>query len=125
VDQALGRSRGGLSTKIHVRADAKGRPLAFALTGGEAPDLTGADELLVAWEGLPRSLLADKGYDADRFRENLLICGVNPVIPFKSNRQERWALDRVLYRERNWIEGVIGRMKQVRRMAICGACPRT
>ena len=100
-----------------MRADAKGRPIAFALTGGEAHDLTGVDELMVAWDKLPRSLLDDKGYDADRLREDLLIAGVNPIIPFKSNRQERWALDHVLYRERNWVERVIGRLKQFRRVA--------
>src|SRR5919205_1074616 len=108
--RCLRRLRGGLSTKIHVRADAKGRPLAFALTGGEAHDITGVDELMAAWDWLPQSLLADKGYDADPFREGLLIHGVNPIIPFKSNRQERWALDRALYRERNWVERVIGRL---------------
>ncbi len=115
--QALGRSRGGLSTKIHVRADAKGRPLAFALTGGEAHDITGVDELLAAWDRLPRSLLAAKAYDADRFREDLLLSGVNPIILFKNNRHERWALDRALYRERNRVERVIGRLKQFRRVA--------
>ena len=72
---------------------------------------------MAAWEWLPRSMLADKGYDADRLREDLLVCGVNPIIPFKSNRQERWALDRALYRQRNWIERVIGRLKQFRRVA--------
>ena len=87
------------------------------LTGGEAHDITGVDELLAAWDRLPRSLLADKGYDADRFREDLLVSGVNPIIPFKSNRHERWALDRALYRERNWVERVIGRLKQFRRVA--------
>lgn len=87
------------------------------LTGGEAHDITGVDELLAAWDRLPRSLLADKGYDADRFREDLLLLGVNPIIPFKSNRHERWALDRALYRERNWIERVIGHLKQFRRVA--------
>jgi transposase len=117
ADQALGRSRGGLSTKIHIRADAKGRPLAFTLTGGEAHDITGIDELLAGWDRLPRCLLADKGYDADRLREDLLLSGVNPIIPFKSNRQERWSLDRALYRERNWIERIIGRLKQFRRVA--------
>ena len=52
-NQALGHSRAGLTTKIHVRADAKGRPLAFALTGGEAHDITGVDELMAAWDWLP------------------------------------------------------------------------
>jgi transposase len=77
----------------------------------------GVDELMAAWDRLPRSLLADKGYDADRLREDLLVSGVNPIIPFKSNREKRWALDRALYRERNWIERIIGRLKQFRRVA--------
>ena len=72
---------------------------------------------MAAWDWLPRSMLADKAYDADPLREELLIHGVNPIIPFKSNRQERWALDRALYRKRNWIERVIGRLKQFRRVA--------
>jgi transposase len=46
VDQAIGRSRGGLSTKIHTLVDALGNPVRFHLTGGEAHDLIGADELL-------------------------------------------------------------------------------
>ena len=62
-------------------------------------------------------MLADKGYDADRLREDLLVSGVNPIIPFNSNRGERWPLDRALYREQNWIERVIGRLKQFRRVA--------
>jgi transposase len=62
-------------------------------------------------------LLVDKGFDADCLREDLLLSGVNPIIPFKSNRQERWALNRALYRERNSIERVIGRSKQFRRVA--------
>ena len=72
---------------------------------------------MAAWDWLPQSLLADKGYDADPFREGLLIHGVNPIIPFKNNRRGRWALDRALYRERNWVERVIGRLKQFRRVA--------
>jgi len=68
----------------------------LSLTGGEAHDITGVDELLTAWDRLPRSLLANKGYDADRLPDTLLVSGVNPIIPFKSNRQERWALDRAL-----------------------------
>jgi transposase len=62
-------------------------------------------------------LAGGQGLHADRFREDLLLSGVNPIIPFKSNRQERWALDRTLDRERNWVERVIGRLKQFRRVA--------
>jgi Transposase DDE domain len=58
-DQAIGRSRGGLSTKIHALVDALGNPIDFFLTGGEAHDLVGADHLLPAIE--TDTLIADKG----------------------------------------------------------------
>jgi len=63
--QALGRSRGGFSTKIHLRTDAKGRPLVFELTGGEAHEVKGYDTLMERCEAQPEKLLGDKGYDAD------------------------------------------------------------
>jgi len=62
-EQAIGRSRGGLSTKIHALVDALGDPVAFFLTGGQESDLAGADELLPDMEA--DTLLADKAYDAD------------------------------------------------------------
>jgi transposase len=62
-------------------------------------------------------MLGDKGYDADWLREDLLIHGVEPVIPFKSNRTPRGVLDRDAYRLRNRIERIIGRLKQYRRVA--------
>jgi hypothetical protein len=62
-DQAIGRSRGGLSTKIHALADALGNPTGFCLTGGEVHDLVGADELLPDMEA--DTLIADKASDAD------------------------------------------------------------
>lgn len=61
--EAIGRSKGGLSTKLHAVVDALGNPLSFHLTPGQASDLDGADQLL------PRvvadTVLGDKGYDAD------------------------------------------------------------
>jgi transposase len=79
--------------------------------------MKGVDDLLAAWGRLPTSLLADRGYDADRLRKVLLIAGVNPIIPYKSNRRAPLPLDRALYRQRNWIERVIGYLKQFRRVA--------
>ena len=61
-DQALGRSRGGISTKIHATCDALGNPTGFFLTGGHVHDLAGADELLDNLQA--DALLADKAYDA-------------------------------------------------------------
>ena len=63
VDQAIGRSRGGLSTKIHTLVDALGNPIGFHLTGGEAHDLVGADALLPDMRA--NMLLAAKSFDAD------------------------------------------------------------
>ena len=63
VPQAIGRSKGGLSTKIHATVDALGNPLGFHLSGGQATDLDGADVMLPALK--TEQLLADKGYDAD------------------------------------------------------------
>jgi hypothetical protein len=73
-DQAIGRSRGGLSTKIHTMVDALGNSVGFHLTGGEAHDLAGADHLLPTMQA--EALIADKAFDADkRVREPLAIAG--------------------------------------------------
>ena len=73
-DQAIGRSKGGLSTKIHALVDALGNPLDFILTPGQAHDLQGADALLP--DMAAETLLADKAFDADeRVIEPLLARG--------------------------------------------------
>ena len=61
--EAIGRSKGGLSTKIHATTDALGNPLSLQLTPGQACDLDGADQLLP--DLVAKTLLADKAYDAD------------------------------------------------------------
>ena len=83
--QALGRSRGGFSTKIHVSVDGLGNPLRFILTGGQQHDITQAEELIAGYAG--EHVLADKGYDAQEFRQHILELGMMPVIPPRSNRK--------------------------------------
>ncbi len=85
IEEALGRSRGGFSTKVHLRTDAKGRPLVFELTGGQAHEVKGYDALMELFEAQPEKLLADKGYDADAIRDDLEQRGIEPVIPPKAN----------------------------------------
>jgi len=81
-NQAIGRSVGGLSTKIHAMVDALGNPTRFCLTPGQAHDLQGADVLLPEMVG--DTLLADKAYDADdRVRNPLIKKGKTLVIPPK------------------------------------------
>jgi transposase len=65
----------------------------------------------------PKDLLADKGYDGDRFRENLLMRGILPVIPPRSNRKSPVHPDYRRYRDRNHIERMFGKLKPQRRIA--------
>ena len=87
-----GRSKGGLSTKIHALVDALGNPLAFLLTPGQAHDLQGADALLPQMQA--DTLLADKAFDADeRVIEPLLAAGKTLVIAAKANRKVQRSFD--------------------------------
>jgi len=115
--EALGRSRGGFSTKIHARCDGEGRPLGFILTGGEVHDGQAFLALFRLFEEKIKALIADKGYDADAIREELLFHGVEPVIPSKSNRRVTIPHDRQAYRERNRIERLFNKLKNWRRIA--------
>ena len=65
----------------------------------------------------PKALLADKGYDGDRFRESLLIRGILPIIPPRSNRKVPEHPDYSRYRDRNRVERMFGKLKQQRRIA--------
>ena len=115
-DQAIGRSRGGLSTKIHALVDALGNPLAFLLTAGQAHDLAGADALLPHMAA--GRLIADKAFDADaRVLEPLAQAGKSAVIPPRPNRVTPREFDRHLYKERHLIENFFCKLKQFRAIA--------
>jgi transposase len=115
-DQAIGRSRGGLSTKIHALVDALGNPTDFFLTGGEAHDLVGADHLLPTMQA--DTLIADKAFDADaRVLEPLAAAGKTAVIPPRVNRSAPRNYDRQLYAARHLIENFFAKIKQFRAIA--------
>ena len=98
--RALGRSRGGFTSKLHCLADGQGRPLAFHLTVGEAADCKAYDTLIDLPERAPDALLADKGYDADAIRADLDSRSIKAVIPGRSNRRVKIEYDRILYNQR-------------------------
>ena len=112
----MGRSRGGLSTKIHALVDADGLPIRLSLTPGQASDVHGAQALL---NDLRRGtvVLADKGYDADWIREMIEAQEAAPNIPDKSNRKVRHCFSKVLYKERNKVERFFNKIKHYRRVA--------
>ena len=87
------------------------------LSAGQTSDFTGAAALLAT---MPRArvLLADRGYDADWFRNALTDMGITPCIPSKKNRKVQIAHDATLYRKRHRIENMFGRMKDWRRVAM-------
>jgi transposase len=115
-DQAIGRSRGGLSTKIHALVDAVGNPIGFHLTGGEANDFVGADELLP--DMAANMLIADKAFDADeRVIKLLAAVGKTAVIPPKAKRKLPRKFDRHTYAARHMIEDFFAKLKQFRAIA--------
>ena len=115
-DQALGRSRGGLSTKIHALVDALGNPLRFLLTPGQAHDLAAADALLPQMTA--NLLIADRAFDADRrVLDRLAAAGKSAVIPPRPNRVTPREFDRELYKERHLIENFFCKLKQFRAIA--------
>ncbi|MBU3887657.1 transposase [Methylosinus sporium] len=88
--QALGRSRGGFTTKIHAKADASGTIIGFDLTGGEASDTRHFETLLdIGPDMKPRAVVCDKGYASKANREAARKRGIAPVIPHKANEKER------------------------------------
>lgn len=114
--EALGRSKGGFSCKVHAACDAHGLPLKFILTGGQAADCTQAIPLL---EGIKAdAALADKAYDTNGLREWLQQQGIKAVIPPKSNRKEEISCDFWHYKERHHIECLFGKLKYYRRIAM-------
>jgi transposase len=112
----MGRSRGGLTTKIHALVDAEGRPVALDLSAGQAHDGTAAESLL-EWLGDGAILLADKAYDSNAIRDFATACGAWANIPAKSNRKETFAFSKWLYRQRNLVERFFSKLKQFRGIA--------
>lgn len=112
--EALGRSRGGFSTKIHAVTDAHGNPLAFVLTGGQESDIGQAERLI--GEIPAEAVIADKGYDADAFVKTLEARGIQAVMPPRSNRLNPRTYDRHLYKERHLVECFFNKIKHYRRI---------
>src|SRR6202030_2395757 len=113
--QAIGRSRGGLTTKIHALVDALGNPVELMLTPGQDHDLTCAEPLIENAD--PEALIGDKAYDADPFVETLTQRRITPVMPPKAIRNIKRECDCALYCERNLVERFFNLLKHFRAIA--------
>ncbi len=114
AEQALGRSRGGFSTKIHVIVDGLGNPLRTHLTAGHCHDSPHAPVLL---EGLTfERVIADRGYAGQAVIDLVIERGAEPVIPPHQRAKQPRDDDRWWYRERHLVECFINKLKQFRRV---------
>jgi transposase len=127
VREALGRSQGGFSTKLHLRAEGNGRPITVVLTGGERNEQIALEAVLdqgmVRRPGRgrprlrPRAAAGDKGYSSPTARARMRRRHIRPVIPTRKDQPRQRNFDRAAYRLRNKVERLINRLKQARRIA--------
>ena len=115
----MGRSRGGLTSKLHAITLDENRAVAFELTEGKASDYCSFDPL---YKNLPQDNVfeyaaLDKGYDSNAIRNTLAIDGIQPVIPPRSMRKTTILYNKDIYKERNRIERFFNKIKNFRRIA--------
>ncbi len=113
--EALGRSHGGFTTKLHAAVSDTFLPLCFILTAGARHDVTQAPALIAGYTC--NTVIADAAYDSDAFRADIVDQGSVPVIRPRKNRLEDRPYDKDLYKLRNVIERFFHRLKQYRRVA--------
>ena len=112
----MGRSRGGLTTKIHALVDAVGRPIRLKLTEGGGHDGRSAADMFETL-GQGQVLLADRAYDSDGLRETLAAQGAWGNIRLMPNRVRLPEFCPKLYKERNHVERFFNKLKHFRAIA--------
>ena len=112
----MGRSRGGLTTKIHALVDANGNPIALKLTEGQAHDGRSAADMLDGI-GAGQILLADRAYDSDALRESLAARGAWANVKPMPRRRTIPPFSSFLYRYRNLVERFFNKIKHCRAVA--------
>jgi len=130
VPRAIGRTKGGLNSKLHAVCDGEGRPVRLLLTEGQQSDHKGAATLL---PGLPpaKEMLGpshglranhcqavDKGYDSDAYRAALTERGITSCIPPRAKRKHPAVYCKTLYKQRHKVENMFAKLKDWRRIAM-------
>ena len=117
VNQCIGVSRGGRSTKIHAVVDALGNPIEVMLTAGNVHDVTVAEKLLSRIRLKGSTVLADKAYGKWALREFIASHDADFCIPPRENELDPWFVDWWLYKERHLVENFFLKLKEFRRVA--------
>ena len=112
----MGRSRGGLTTKIHALVDACGLPIVLKITEGQAHDGRSAQDMLSSL-GRGNVLLADRAYDSDALRLDLAARGARANVKLMPNRVNLPPFNKRLYRKRNLVERFFNKLKHFRAIA--------
>lgn len=127
ADHALGRSRGGFGTKLHLVVDGHGIPLSAVVTAGQAHESKSLGPVLESVRlkrpgrgrprRRPRRLAGDKGYSYPSTRRYLRRRGIKAVIPTRKDQRRNPHFDRETYRRRNVVERCVGWLRESRRLA--------
>ena len=112
----MGRSRGGLTTKIHALVDANGLPVVLKLTEGQAHDGRSAEGMLDNLQP-GQVLIADRAYDSDLLRHTITAQGAWANIRPLTRRRHKPAFSPFLYRYRNLVERFFNKLKHFRAVA--------
>ena len=116
-NQAIGSSRGGKNTKIHVLINERMQLLNIVLTGGHINDADKALELFAGVDLAGQKVLADRAYSCDKIRNYLEKHGAKVCIPDKVNFKVKHDFDAVIYKKRNLVERFFQRIKNYRHVA--------
>ncbi len=114
--QAMGRTKGGLNTKIHAVVNARSQPIVIALSSGNQADITLAAELTDCLLQ-DSTLIGDKAYDSSTLRQTATANGVKTCIPGRTNRTTAVPFSAKLYRRRHRVENFFQKIKRYRRVA--------
>lgn len=116
--QGIGRSRGGLTTKVHMVTASDRAAVSFSLSAGNIGDGPEGRKLLIftAANAAHKFVLMDRAYEGDATRNTAVKLGYIPVVPPKKNRKEPWVYDQILYKRRNEVERFFLRIKRFRKI---------
>ena len=117
ADKAIGRTKGGLNTKLHAIVDGLGNPIEFLLSAGNDHDSVHAIELLGKVKISGSHIIADRAYGAKTIRTYISEQGADYVIPPQSNVSNPWSIDWRLYKERHLVECFFQKLKWFRRIS--------
>ena len=117
MEQGIGKSREGFTSKIHAATDENGKAMCIFITGGNIYDSTQAEKLLHDTIHERVYVLEDKAFDSEQILKYIEKNRAITVVPPRKNRKEQREYDKSIYKNRNQIERFFNRLKQFKRIA--------